>query len=180
MLRKLLQSQPALFSATSATSSLASTISENIKDSAESIVSRVSMANDRHAAKNGHDLFKATNKSSTALAGLGKEIHSLPEYKVLIEHLYFVFRESTGQRLGDSVPQSFKDVNDLRTMLQHDVDHGKASKVAAKSKGLARVFEKFSGASTPAALEPAAFPLLQANLLSAIEKDLQSLVKGLA
>lgn len=180
LLRKLLQSQPALFSATITTSSLASTVSENIKDSSESIVSLVSMANDRHAAKHGHDLFKATNKSTTALAGLGKEIHSLPEYKVLVEHLYFVFRESAGQRLGDSVPQSFKDVNDLRTMLQHDVDHGKATKVAAKNKGLAKIFEKFSGASTPAALDPAAFPLLQANLLSAIEKDLQSLVKGLA
>jgi hypothetical protein len=180
LLRKLLQARPALFSAAGASGPLAGTIASNIKDSAESIRQLIATANDRYAAKNGHDLFKPTNKSTTALMALGKEIHSLTEYKALVDHLYFIFRESVGQRLGESAPQSFKDVNDLRTMIQHDVDHGKSSKVAAKNKGLAKVFEKFSGASTPAALDPAAFPLFQANVLSALEKDLHALTKGLA
>lgn len=180
LLRKLFQAQPALFGIASATAALANTISEGIKESAEAIVALIAAANDRYAAKHGQDLFKATNKTATALTGLGKEIHSVTNYKALIEHLYFVFRESVGQRLGESIPQSFREVNDLRTMLQHDVDHGKASKVSAKTKSLSKTFEKFSGASTPVAMDPVAFPLLQANLLSALEKDLQVLVKGLA
>ena len=40
-----------------------------------------------------------------------------------------------GQRLGATLPQSFVDVNTLRTDLQHDVDHGKKAKLRQSARG---------------------------------------------
>jgi hypothetical protein len=64
-------------------------------------------------------------------------------------------------------------------MLRHDVDHGKGTKAAAKRRHLAAVFSKYSGSPSPEALDPGAFALVQANILSAIESDLFGLTKSL-
>lgn len=96
-------------------------------------------------------------------------------YKKLITDLYFVFRESIGQRLGETVPVSFADVNVLRTDLQHDTDHGDKTKVKAKKKQAGSTFKKYSGETSPDVLEPTRFVLVQANLLSALELDLKNL-----
>jgi hypothetical protein len=91
-----------------------------------------------------------------------------------VSHLYFVFRESTGQRL-QTLPQSFVDVNTLRTDLQPDVDHGDKGKIKGKQKRIGDTFLKYSGTKTPQLLDAARFVLVQANLLSAIELDLTNL-----
>src|SRR6267143_1035803 len=106
---------------------------------------------------------------------LRKAFKDLGSYKTLIDDLYFIFREGIGQRLGSNLPASFVDVNMLRTDLRHDVDHGSRGDVAAKRKKIGATFGKYSGAASPEVLEPARFVVVQANLLSALDSDLQNL-----
>jgi len=179
LLRKLFQKNPEFFTALSQSADLTEGTNGSIAKRAESIRDLISAANERYAGKNGRDLFKPTNRTATALAALGTPVTSLDEYKEFIDSLYFIFREGVGQRLEGEPPPSFADANDLRTMLQHDVDHGKGSKAAAKRKHLAAVFSKYSGAPSPDAIDPAAFPLAQSNILAALESDLQALAKSL-
>ena len=90
--------------------------------------------------------------------------------------LYFVFWEGIGDRLKNKIPTSFSDVNTLRTDLQHDLDHGKQSKAAAKRKRSSITFKKYAGVATPKTAAPENFPVLQVGLLNQIEKDLRSLI----
>lgn len=178
-LRKLFQKHPELFTALSQSEGFAVGITKDIAQRADSVRAIIASVNERYAAKNGRDLFKPTNKTASTLAGLGRQVTTLDEYKAFVEGMYFVFREGVGQRLEERTPNSFADVNDLRTMLQHDVDHGKGTKAAAKRKHLASVFSKYSGAPSPDSVDPAAFPLIQANILAGVEADLQMLAKSL-
>jgi hypothetical protein len=73
-------------------------------------------------------------------------------------------------------PPSFNHVNDLRTDLRHDVDHGDAGKVRAKRRKAGSTFALYGGAGTPDTIEPVKFPLVQSNILSAIEGDLRGLL----
>jgi len=179
LLRKLFQRHPQFFSALSQSADLAAGVNDSIGKLATSVRELVAASNDRYAARNGGDLFKPTNKTASSLAGLGVPVTSVEEYKAFIDNLYFVFWEGPGQRLDGQVPSSFVDVNDLRTMLQHDVDHGKGAKAAAKRRHLGSVFARYAGVSSPDAIDPAAFPVVQANVLGALESDLSALAKSL-
>jgi len=66
-------------------------------------------------------------------------------------------------------------VNHLRTAERHDVDHGAPSKVRAKRKKLGSIFQKYSGNTTPETLAPEEFEIVQARLLTALEKDIMGL-----
>lgn len=147
-------------------------ISSVVKQRGESILHHINRINTEYASTNGDDLFKSTNKTSQALLAIGKPITSLTGYTKFIDHLYFIFRESIGTRLGDSIPDSFVDVNTLRTDLQHDVDHGEASKVRAKHKKAGSVFTKYSGQGSPESTDKGSFPVIQASILTALEFDL--------
>jgi hypothetical protein len=176
LLRKLLRSDPRFANVFDATIVPESGISQDIARLGQSIADLVSTANTAYAAKKGEDLFKPTNKTATTLSRMGKVISGYPAYKDCVSDLYFLFRESVGTRLDGNVPDSFSDVNDLRTDLQHDVDHGKRSKVTAKRKRAGTVFAKYSGETTPSTLAPERFPIFQGNLLSALEADLRKLI----
>lgn len=181
LLRKLFSKYPDLFSCVSSSSAIANGIEFDIESRSTQIAELVYQVNERHAAKHGEDLFKPTNKSTNALAiEISSVSHDIDSYKKVVENLYFLFRESVGQRLGEDTPTSFQHVNELRTLNEHDTDHGKEGKVAKKRKDLATTFETYSGAKTPDALDPASFPLVQANLLGALENDLRSLNKKYA
>jgi hypothetical protein len=88
---------------------------------------------------------------------------------------YFIFHEGPGQRLAGSVPQSFFDINLLRTGLQHDLDHGKPKEAASKRRAVGQAFKKYAGVTTPDSLAPERFPLVQAALMTALEGDLRGL-----
>lgn len=178
LVRKLFQQHPDFFSALSHTSKLSNGLVNDVGAVGKDVRNLVASCNERYAANHGKDLFKPTNKTATALASLDTPVSSLDEYKSFIEGLYFIFREGIGQRMKDGLPESFSDVNDLRTMLQHDVDHGKASKVGKKRKNLAKVFSKYSGFSSPDAVDPAQFPLVQVNILVALKKDLNAVANS--
>jgi hypothetical protein len=97
-------------------------------------------------------------------------------YKSFIDDLYFLFRESAGTRLDGNWPPSFAHVNDLRTDLRHDLDHGDAGKVRAKRRKIGKTFAIYAGTGAPDTIEPAIFPLIQSNILGAIEGDLRGLL----
>jgi hypothetical protein len=77
-------------------------------------------------------LFKPTNKTVAALQNIQRVAKNYTDYQALISDLYFMFWESVGERVGALVPTSYRDVNALRTDLQHDLDHGNANKAGAK------------------------------------------------
>jgi len=175
LLRKAFMHDPTLADAFDPSVLLVSGISGRIKELAEDVTEQVARINSAYAATHGEDLFKATNKTAQALLNIGKPIKDLSGYTRLMADLYFLFRESIGQRLP-SLPTSFADVNTLRTDLQHDVDHGDRGKVKAKRTKIGGTFEKHSGVKSPQLVDSSRFVLVQANLLSAIEFDLKNLV----
>ncbi|WP_175516962.1 DUF262 domain-containing protein [Planctomicrobium piriforme] len=179
LLRKLFQQHPVFFSSLSQSEGIAAGVEQSVAKMSKSIRHLVGVCNDRYASKLGKDLFKPTNKTATALVDIENAVTSLNDYKAFVENLYFLFREGVGQRLEGRIPSSFVEINDLRTMMQHDVDHGKPNKVAAKRKHLSTVFNRFSGVPSPDAVDPSTFPIVQANILGALEADLTALAKTL-
>lgn len=151
-------------------------VSGRIASLGNSITNLIAQINGKYAAKTGEDLFKATNKTAQAMLRIRKSVKNLAEYKNFIDDLYFLFRESVGTRLDNIRPLSFTHVNDLRTDLRHDVDHGDAAKVRAKRRKAGSTFTIYAGNGTPDTLEPAKFPLCQSNLLGAIEGELRNIL----
>lgn len=161
-----------VFSPTAITSS---GVPLRVAELAEDVSTQIGRINSSYAHVHGEDLFKATNKTTQALQRLRKPIQNLSGYTKFIDDLYFVFRESIGQRLAERLPSSFGDVNTLRTDLQHDVDHGDEKKIRAKQKKIGATFEKYAGVKSPQLLDPERFVLVQANILSALHLDLVNL-----
>jgi Protein of unknown function DUF262 len=176
MLRKLLRLSPQLADVFDPSIVAESGVAGRIVELGESISQLIDQLNRKHAARTGEDLFKATNKTAQALVRLRKTAKSLDHYKVFIDDLYFLLRESVGSRLDGKWPNSFADVNELRTDLRHDVDHGKAKKVRSKRRSIAKTFAKYAGGGSPDTMEPEKFPLVQSNILGAIEGDLRQLL----
>src|SRR5262249_2329040 len=149
-------------------------VAGHVSSLGDSITQLIDLNNKKHAASEGEDLFKATHKTTQALVRIRKPAKNLEEYNVLIDDLYFLFRESVGSRLDGKWPASFADINTLRTELRHDVDHSESGKVRAKRRKFGQAFAKYGGGGTPDTMEPAKFPLVQSNLLGAIEGDLRA------
>jgi|SRR5271165_2666076 len=178
LLRKLLAKSPKLADTFDPTIIAQSGTTSRVDQLGNSVRDLVHAANTSFAAKHGEDLFKATNNTARALARICKPISDYKEYKELIDDLYFLFRESVGQRLGENWPDSFNDVNTLRTELRHDVDHGDPKNVRTKRRRIGRTFAKYAGSGTAETLEPSRFVLVQANLMTAIESDLKAAVSA--
>jgi len=176
MLRKLFRVAPKLADAFDPSIIAESGLSAHISVLGDSIVHLIDQINNAEAAKTGEDLFKATNKTAQALIRIRKPAKDLATYEALIDDLYFLFRESVGARLSGAWPTSFAHVNDLRTDLRHDVDHGDAGTVRAKRRKAGATFKLYAGGATPDTIEPARFPLIQSNLLEAVDADLRALL----
>ena len=175
LLRKLLASHPVFSTLLDRATIEESGICIQIKKDGVEIRRLVGSLNEKYSSKEGKDLFKATNRTVQALHIISEPISDVTSYKELVDNLYFLFRESVGQRLDGRTPVSFRDVNQLRTILDHDVDHGKMSAVRAKKKNIGKVFHKYSGVTSAETLAPEKFPIMQANLLAALKADLESL-----
>ena len=175
ILRKFLAHDPEFVDLLDPTAIANSGIKGGIHAAAGHIVTLVGQLNDKHSTQHGTDLFKATNRTAQAQVNLGSAINDFDDYKSFIDDLYFLFHESVGSRLAGQVPQSFQDINTLRTDLQHDVDHGTNTKVKAKKIRIGQTFKKYAGAPSPSGLAPERFVLVKANLLGALRNDLQQL-----
>lgn len=175
LLRKAFMHEPALAAAFDPSALVESGLNGRVKELGEAISSQIARLNSAYASEHGKDVFKATNKTVPALGRLSKPIADFAGYTSLVTDLYFLFRESAGQRLDKNLPISFIDVNVLRNELQHDTDHGASSNVKAKKTLAGTAFKKYSGETSPDILDPSRFVLVQANLLSALELDLKNL-----
>lgn len=179
LMRKLLISDPVWMSILTLKDSASIAISTEIDNLGHRIGSLVSLKNEQHSAEYGSDLFKATNRTFTAMTSIREPIKDFEGYSKFIGELYFVFREGPGKRLEGKIPHSFVDVNLLRTGLQHDVDHGKPGEVARKNRKIGQAFARYaSGETSPSTLAPEHFPLVQAALLRSIATDLDALDVG--
>jgi hypothetical protein len=177
LLRKLLRTDPSFVKLFGPTIVAESGLAADIKRIGENIGDLIERVNAKYSSKHGEDLIKATNKTSAALRKLAHPVHGYEEYKELISNLYFVFREGVGGRLDGKLPQSFADVNLLRTDMQHDVDHGKKGAVASKRRKISTAFGKYVSGATPITLEPEHFPIFHAGILNALETDLRKLLE---
>jgi hypothetical protein len=179
LLRKLFRIAPDLAGVFDPTVIAESGVSGRVAALGESLTELISQINGKHAARKGEDLFKPTNKTTQALVRIRRPARDLAGYKSFIDDLYFLFRESVGTRLEGGWPVSFIHVNELRTDLRHDVDHGDPAKVRAKRRKAGNTFTLYAGGGTPDTIEPVKFPLVQSNILGAIEGDLRGiLLKG--
>ncbi|RJQ50137.1 MAG: DUF262 domain-containing protein [Nitrospiraceae bacterium] len=176
LLRKLFTLAPSLTNIFDPTIIAESGVTGRVDALGYAITNMIDQLNKKYSAVKGEDLFKATNKTAQALVRVRKVVKNLDEYNAFIDDLYFLFREAAGQRLENSWPVSFTDVNDLRTDLRHDIDHGNTGKVRSKRRRIGKVFIKYAGAGTPATIDPTKFPLFQSNLMGAIEGDLRALL----
>jgi hypothetical protein len=88
-----------------------------------------------------------------------------------------LFHEGVADRLQGSKPDSFSDINVLRTDLRHDVDHGGEAKFRSKKRKLGTTFAKYGGEGTRETLNPTLFPLVQSKLLTSIKNDLEALLR---
>ncbi|MDB5873774.1 MAG: hypothetical protein JWQ07_3216 [Ramlibacter sp.] len=176
LLRKAFAFDPVIAAAFDPSVLAESGVAGRARELADAIGDEVQRRNSIYSAAYGTDLFKATNKTVSALKNIGKPIKGYEDYKKLIESLYFLFRESVGKRLEGHLPESFVDVNLLRTDLQHDVDHGKKSNVKAKKKAIGKAFQKYGQIVSPEVLDPARFILVQVALLTKIDAELATLV----
>jgi hypothetical protein len=175
MLRKLLVHDPRFGALLTGADIADSALSAQIKRDAVEIARLVGQLNERYAAQHGEDLFKPTNKTVLAQHKLGTPIATLDDYKGLIDDLYFLFHEGVGMRLQGNVPDSFVDVNTLRTGANHDLNHGKPGKAKKKRQTYGDTFQKYSGFPSPETLDPLQFPVAQANLLIALKISLEQL-----
>ena len=175
LLRKAFLFDARIADAFSPAAIVSSGVAKRVSELATDVTAQIGRLNSAYAHTHGDDLFKSTNKTSQALTRLGRPVHDLAKYVTFVDDLYFVFRESVGQRLADRLPVSFADVNTLRTDLQHDVDHGDQTKIRSKRKKIGEAFEKYSGVKSPQLLDPERFILVQANILSALDLDLVNL-----
>jgi hypothetical protein len=175
LLRKLLRTDAILGEVFDPAVVAESGLSADISRLGDSIGDVVTKTNAAYAAKHGKDLFKPTNKTLGALRRLGTVITDYKQYKAFVDDLYFLFWEGPGTRLGAAAPASFTDIRDLRTDVDHDVDHGKDKEVAAKRRKLGEVFVKYAGSATPTTIAPERFPVVQVALLKAVEADLRTL-----
>lgn len=176
LLRKLLAHDPVFFDVLGSSAVAESGISSRLKSLGDSIISLVNKLNTEYAALHGIDLIKPTNKTVPALTRIGRMIKDYEDYQTLVDDLYFTFHEGVGGRLAEKKPTSFSEINDLRTNLRHDLDHGSESKSAAKRKKFSDTFRKYAGTNNPATLSPERFPIAQLGLLTSLESDLQQLL----
>jgi hypothetical protein len=176
LLRKLFRIAPELADVFDPSVIAESGVNGRIGELGKSVSEIVGQINGVYATKHGEDLFRPTNKTTQAFLRIQKAARDRDGYKAFIDDLYFLFRESIGTRLNGTWPQSFAHVNDLRTDVRHDVDHGDAGKVRAKRRKAGTTFALYGGSGTPDTIEPVKFPLVQANILGAIEGDLRALL----
>jgi hypothetical protein len=175
LLRKLFEFDPQFAEYFDTLAIKLSGIDKEIKRLGPIIQELVTDINAAEAATTGKDLFKATNKTAKAMTGLAKPAVSFEDYKNLIENLYFLFWEGPGSKLDGKQPESFRDVNSLRTALQHDVDHGSGSKVKKKNRDLGKVFKTYAGVASPSVAAPERFPIVHLKLLTKLETDLRGM-----
>ena len=174
LLRKLVVHDPTFADLFRFESIVGSGLDDEIGRLGDSIGAAVTSLNQQYSAVHGADLIKMTNRTTKALLRLRSPIANLDQYKQLIDDLYFLLHEGPGSRLHEK-PQSFEDINLLRSDLRHDLDHGKAGRAAKKRKRMGTVFSRYAGSPSPQTVAPRQFPAIQGSILRTVLSDVEHL-----
>ena len=178
LMRKFIAAYPEFALELDPTHSIKSSIVSNIEELAKEVKGFITIINEHFNAKTGIDFFKTSTKTFKAANNLENPIKSYDDYKSFISDLYFLFWEGPSSKLTFTTPTSFKEINCLRTELQHDLDHGKPSKSSKKKKEAGQVFNKYSGFVNPKTIEPEMFQVFQLNILQQLNIDLNKILKN--
>jgi len=175
LLRKLLAFEPTFIEILDPAAIAESGMQAAVKRDAAEIVRLMGELNDQYAAKHGENLFKPTNRTAQAQARIALPLGDFDEYKTFVDDLYFLIHEGVGNRLQDQIPESFHDINTLRTDLRHDVEHGDKRKIRAKKFKAGSVFRKYASTSSAVGLAPDQFIIVQANLLASLRRNMNTI-----
>ena len=150
-------------------------LEKQIQDLGDTVGELVYKCNEEYRAKNGEDIFKATNETAKGFRLLGNSIKDQDSYGQLVDALYKIIYEGSGSgnRLGSPLPEIVKDIVTLRTDLRHDVDHGKQSKIRAKEKLVAETVRRYSGKLSITLLGKEDFLALQLGVLDGLKNYLE-------
>lgn len=173
LMRKLFEWDPSILDASGVHALAVAGYDAELVATSQRISQLVHDINNVHAAKEGKDLIKPTNKTIKALSDMGASIKDKSGFKDLIDSLYFTFWEGLPHDFVK--PTSFGEIRTLRTEFDHDVDHGGAKKFKDKKQAVAATFERLAGVSSPELAGPERFSLAQLKLLRAVERDLQKM-----
>jgi hypothetical protein len=175
--RRLVQRFPVFKPILNYTQTISAGQLDPLKETAAEIRALVYKLNKKHGAEHGEDLFKLTNETTRALAGLESPTTNKSSCATLVDALYFLVYEGSGacRRLGGTPPPFAMDVKFLRTSFRHDVDHGDPADVRKKMKRAGETFKKYSKKLTPDECGEAELLEVQRRLLSKCLEMLKTL-----
>jgi hypothetical protein len=152
-------------------------VTRNIAELAQTVREMLYEVNRKYSAAKGQDLFKMTNESSAALTKIGDPCRDTHGYEELIDSLYFLVYEGSGNcnRLPSPPPDFAMDVKILRNDIRHDANHGSESDVTKKRLRAGNIFEKYSVKKAPEECGPEEFLSAHIRLLTEMVSFLQML-----
>ncbi len=152
-------------------------VDEVVQLIASEIADLVYQCNSAYSGKHGQDLFKATNETQKALQVISKPVKDIDGYGVLIDSLYKLIYESSGngKRLPGSQLKVVKDIKDFRTSLRHDTDHGREAKKRRRVRQIGKVLEKYTGKVSIQVLTRENFSVGQMKILKTVRDELEQL-----
>ena len=100
LFRKLFATDPAFIDMFDPATVVESGFKASVASDSKQIVKLIGQLNEQYSSQHGHDLFKATNRTSQAQANLGQVVDDFDQYKSFLDDLYFLFHESVGHSSG--------------------------------------------------------------------------------
>lgn len=179
--KKLLLAEPQLAEILGNEPEILAPLKQEAVRAADAAVKLVHAINEGYVG-DGIDLFKLTNKTTRALARLGEPLESVERFGVLIDDLYFLLYEGSGdcKRLPDGIPDFVARIRLMRTELRHDIDHGKTAKVKKKKSEAVTAFSRSIGFPSPDVAPAESWPAIHARLLNELESCLKEVRDSLA
>jgi len=176
LVKKLILFDPSYAQFFLKTGSTEKSVEKQIQFLATCVGDLVYKCNEVYRSKNGEDLFKATNETAKGLRLIERTLKDQESYGQFIDALYKIIYEGSGSgaRLGSTLPDVVRDIVALRTVLRHDMDHGKKSKIRAKEKRLTKTVMKYSGKSSIQLLGKEDFLALQLGILDGLKNYLDT------
>jgi hypothetical protein len=163
------------------TSGAASTdaMGARLRGLAEEVSELLYADNERAAGRTGVDVFKMTNKTTRAVKKLGDVRESDEDFGALVDDLYALVYEGSGQckRLPVPPPQFAMDLKFLRNNLRHDLDHGDEADAARKRRRGGELLKKYLGTTAVKTASGAQFRSAQLRLLNAVRRLLKGLLQ---
>ena len=128
----------------------------------------------------GKAIFKTTNTLIQKLGILGTPVNKTNTFGSLIDALFEVFYEGSGDL--ERIPENFKrddlvifTIKHIRNDLRHDLEHGNIREIAAKKLRLKKIYQQYSGKPVFTTLTSDDFLKIQLQILEKLKTFLSEL-----